>query len=194
MFDHEATYERICLIDDAVYIAKYADEKSCNDLYGYTPKDNLKHQNEWTPTGAKFQIPYVFKTLFSHEELKFEDYTVTKSVTTAMYLKYGDVYKFVGKVGNFMPVIENNKFKLIGGELVRENVTKEGNVKYDSVTGTKKKGGKDGAYLWIESEDVKDAPFELEYDDYIDKSYFLSLVDDAVISISELGNIDEFIN
>ena len=194
VFDHEATYERICLIDDAVYIAKYADEKTCNDLYGYTPKDNHKHPNEWTATGAKFQIPYVFKTLFSHEELTFEDYTVTKSVTTAMYLKYGDVYKFVGKVGNFMPVIENNKFKLIGGELVRENVTKDGNIKYDSVTGTKKKGGKDGAYLWIESEDIKNAPFEMEYDDYIDKSYFLSLVDDAVISISELGNIDEFIN
>lgn len=194
VFDHEATYERICLIDEAVYIAKYADEELCKKLYGYAPKKNVKNQNEWTATGTKFQIPYVFKTLFSHENLEFEDYTVTKSVTTAMYLKYGDAVKFVGKVGNFIPIIENNKFKLLGGELVRENVDKNGNTKYDSVTGTKKKGGKDGAYLWIESEDVKDLPFKIEYDDYIDKSYFLALVDDAVVSIAEFGNVDEFIN
>lgn len=194
VFDHEATYERMCLIDEAVYIAKYADVKSCEKMYGYAPKDNKKHQNEWTATGTKFQIPYVFKTLFSGEPLEFEDYTVTKSVTTAMYLKYGDVVKFVGKVGNFMPVLEDNKYGLYGGELVRENVDKNGNVKYDSVTGTKKKGGKDGAYLWIESEDVRDLPFKLEYDDYIDKSYFLALVDDAVISIAEFGSVDEFIN
>lgn len=194
VFDHEATYERICLIDEAVYIAKYASVEKCNDLYGYAPKKNVKNQNKWTATGTKFQIPYVFKTLFSHEPLEFEDYTVTKSVTTAMYLKYGDTVKFVGKVGNFMPIIQNNKCNLIGGELVRENIDKNGNIKYDSVTGTKKKGGKDGVHLWIESEDVKDLPFKIEYDDYIDKSYFLSLVDDAVASIGEFGNVDEFIN
>lgn len=194
VFDHEATYERICLIDEAVYIAKYASEELCNKLYGYAPKKNIKNQNKWTATGTKFQIPYVFKTLFSHEELEFEDYTVTKSVTTAMYLKYDDTIKFVGKVGNFIPILEKNKYNLLGGELVRENVDKNGNVKYDSVTGTKKKGGKDGAYLWIESEDIRDLPFKMEYDDYVDKSYFLALVDDAVVSIAEFGDVDKFIN
>jgi len=194
VFDHEATYERICLVNESVYIAKYASEELCNKLYGYSPKDNSKHQNEWTATGTEFQVPYIFKTLFSNEELEFSDYTVTKSVTTAMYLKYGDEVKFVGKVGNFIPILQNNKYNLIGGELVRENIDKSGNVKYDAVTGTKKKGGKDEVYLWIESEDIRNLPFKIEYDDYVDKSYFLSLVDDAVSSIAEFGSVDEFID
>ena len=39
-FEHEATYERMCLVNDAVYIAKYADEETCMRLYGYFPGDN----------------------------------------------------------------------------------------------------------------------------------------------------------
>ena len=53
-FEHEATYDRMCLVNDAVYIAKYKDGK-------------------WTATGTQFQIPYVFKKLFSGEEIAFED-------------------------------------------------------------------------------------------------------------------------
>lgn len=52
-FEHEATYERMCLVNDAVYIAKYKDGK---------------HAGEWTATGTQFQIPYVFKKLFSREK------------------------------------------------------------------------------------------------------------------------------
>ena len=48
-FEHEATYEKMCLVNDAVYIAKYKDGK---------------HAGEWTATGTEFQVPYVFKTLF----------------------------------------------------------------------------------------------------------------------------------
>ena len=54
-FEHEATYEKMCLVNDAVYIAKYADT------------------GEWTATGAQFAVPYVFKTLFSHEKIDFDD-------------------------------------------------------------------------------------------------------------------------
>ncbi len=70
-FEHEATYDRICLVNDAVYIAKYKDGK---------------HAGEWTATGTQFQIPYVFKKLFSREEIAFEDMCETKSVSTALYL------------------------------------------------------------------------------------------------------------
>ena len=42
-FEHEATYDRMCLVNDAVYIAKYKDGK---------------HAGEWTATGTQFQVPY----------------------------------------------------------------------------------------------------------------------------------------
>ena len=70
-FEHEATYERMCLVNNAVYIAKYLDGK---------------HAGEWTATGTQFQVPYVFKTLFTHEPLCFNDMCETKSVTSALYL------------------------------------------------------------------------------------------------------------
>lgn len=85
-FEHEATYERMVLVNDAVYIAKYASEEDCKNLYGYAPKDNRKHPHQWTATGAEFQIPYIFKTLFSKEDLDIWDYQVIKEVTGKMYI------------------------------------------------------------------------------------------------------------
>lgn len=85
-FEHEATYDRMCLVNDAVYIAKYKDSEECQRLYGYIPGDNKKKGGKWTATGTQFQIPYVFKKLFSKEEILFEDMCETKSVTSALYL------------------------------------------------------------------------------------------------------------
>lgn len=97
-FAHEATYERICLVDKAQYIAKYASPEKCMELYGYVPEENEKHKQElayddkgnyigpWTATGTLFQIPYVFKTLFSKEKIEFDDLCEIKQVKTAMYL------------------------------------------------------------------------------------------------------------
>lgn len=93
-FEHEATYSQMCLVNDAVYIAKYATVEICNKLYGKeyveqsndTLKDNKKHPGTWTATGTQFQVPYVFKTLFSKEPIEFEDMCETKSVTSSLYL------------------------------------------------------------------------------------------------------------
>lgn len=85
-FEHEATYDRMCLVNDAVYIAKYKDADECQKMYGYVPGDNKKKGGTWTATGTQFQIPYVFKKLFSKEEIVFEDMCETKSVSTALYL------------------------------------------------------------------------------------------------------------
>lgn len=85
-FDHEATYDRMCLVNDAVYIAKYKDPDECQKMYGYIPKNCRKYPNQWTATGTQFAVPYVFKTLFSKEPLKFNDFCETKSVTTTLYL------------------------------------------------------------------------------------------------------------
>ena len=85
-FEHEATYDRMCLVNDAVYVALYMDANTCADRLGYIPSDNAKYSGEWSATGKQFQIPYVFKTLFSHEPLEFKDLCVTNAVTTALYL------------------------------------------------------------------------------------------------------------
>ncbi|MDE6020533.1 MAG: hypothetical protein K2H01_06030 [Ruminococcus sp.] len=105
-FEHEATYDRMCLVNDAVYIARYATIEKCHDLYGkeYVEhskdicKENKKHPYAWTATGTQFQVPYVFKTLFSKESIDFEDLCETKSVSSALYLdmneKLPDVSKY----------------------------------------------------------------------------------------------------
>ena len=70
-FEHEATYDRMCLVNDAVYIAKYKDGKEAG---------------QWTATGTQFAVPYVNKKLFTKEDILFEDMCETKSVNTALYL------------------------------------------------------------------------------------------------------------
>jgi len=184
-FEHEATYDRMCLVNDAVYIAKYKDGK---------------HAGEWTATGTQFQVPYVFKKLFSKEPILFEDMCETKSVTTALYLKHndpdeevtmidpttgeemvvkkGDTPEFIGRVGLFCPI----KPECGGRELLRESKDKDGNVKYGAVTGTK-------GYHWLEAEVVK----TLGKENDIDRSYYDRLVDDAVDSISKYGDFEWFV-
>ena len=93
-FEHEATYDRMCLVNDAVYVAKYATVEKCESLYGrdyvQSSGDVLsgckEHPGKWTATGTQFQVPYLFKRLFSHEDIGFDDMCETKSVTSALYL------------------------------------------------------------------------------------------------------------
>lgn len=192
-FEHEATYERMCLVNDAVYIAKYKDGK---------------HVGEWTATGTQFQIPYVFKKLFSRELIAFEDMCETKSVSSSLYLDMneglpdvneyekkrdllikesadipeellqkiatGHSYHFVGKVGQFCPI----KPGAGGGLLMRE---KDG--KYYAATGTK-------GYRWLESEMVR----ELGKIDDIDRRYYENLANEAVETISKYGDYEWFVS
>ena len=201
-FEHEATYDRMCLVNDAVYICKYKGGK----------KDG-----KWDATGTQFQIPYVFKTLFSKEPIEFEDMCETKSVTSSLYLdmnenlpdvsdlekelaklntklRKGEIlekeyevqaavleeqiakghdYQFVGRVGNFCPILPGHG----GGLLVRE---KDG--KYYAATGSK-------GFRWLESETVRGANEE-----FIDRSYYNNLVDDAVATINNYGDFEWFVS
>ena len=182
-FEHEATYEKMCLVNNAVYIAKYAKKEYCMTAYGYIPEKNEKHESEWTATGAEFQRPYVFKTLFSKEPIEFKDYWETKEVSTAMYLDMNESlpqgehnFKFIGKFGCFCPVTSG------GGELVAERVDK-GIKKYVSVTGTK-------GYRWLETNTI--AENNLEY--CIDISYYRAMVDSVISHISEFVAFDEFVD
>jgi hypothetical protein len=185
-FEHECTYEKMCLVNDAVYIAKYASKEWCENTYGYIPGENMESAGQWTATGAQFAVPYVFKRLFSREEIIFDDLCETKEVKTALYLDTNENlpegehdYRFIGKVGRFCPV----KPGCGGGELLREGKDKEGNLKYSSATGAK-------GYLWLESEMVK----EFGKEDHIDRSYYDKLVDAAVDTISKYGDFEQFIS
>lgn len=193
-FEHEATYDRMCLVNDAVYIAKYATVKHCCELYGeeYVNsikdicKENKKHPGSWTATGTQFQIPYVFKTLFSKEPIVFSDICETKSVSTALYLDMNEnlgegehVYQFVGKVGLFCPMIPGAG----GGELLRDGKDKQGNQKFSNATGAK-------GYRWMEAEMVEN----LKLHDKVDRSYYDNLVNDAIVDISAYGDFEWFVS
>ena len=105
-FEHEATYDRMCLVNDAVYVARYASVKKCNELYGYVPGDCKRHEKEWTATGTQFQIPYVFKTLFSKEGITFDDKIETKAVTSALYLDMNEALPDVTENENELVKLE----------------------------------------------------------------------------------------
>ena len=206
-FEHEATYDRMCLVNDAVYVAMYSDGR-------------------WTATGAQFQQSYVFKTLFSHEPITFEDLCETKAVTTALYLDMNEklephkdaekeladrakirkkdgfdeesiVYVnpvFEGKTDEEVKAITDLGHNYIfvgrvgqfcpikkgfgGGLLVRE---KDG--KYYSAASSK-------GYRWLESEMVK----SLGKEDAIDRSYYDRLVEEAINDISKYGDYEWFVD
>lgn len=177
VFEFEACYDRICQLNDADYIARYKDAEWCEKTFGFVPGDNAEHAGQWTVTGAKFAVPYVFKTLFTKEPLEFADFCETKAVKSAIYLDKNENlpegehdYQFVGKVGLFCPI----KPGCGGGVLVREAKDAEGNTKYDSVTGTLKTDKI--PYRWLEAEYVQ----TLGKEDDIDKSYFKSMVDSVI--------------
>ena len=171
-FEHEATYEKMCLVNDAVYIAKY-------DSQGIRNKGGI-HANEWTATGKQFQVPYVFKTLFSDESIEFEDLCETYSVSTSMYLDMNEGlgpdehnYVFVGRVGQFCPILPGHG----GGELKSER-----DGKFNFVQGCK-------GYRWLESELVKQRNLMSD----IDRSYYNVLVTKAIDAISKFGDFEKFV-
>ena len=205
-FEHEATYDRMCLVNDAVYIAKYKDGK---------------HAGEWTATGTQFQVPYVFKTLFSKEDIAFEDMCETKSVSSSLYLDMNENLPDVGiletereklwkkindpkrinedmknecdrieeltseidKGHNYIFIGKVGSFCPIkegcgGGLLMRE---KDG--KYYAATGSK-------GYRWLESEMVKELSKEAD----INRSYYDNMVSNAVDTISQYGDFEWFVS
>jgi len=175
-FEHEATYEKICLVNGSTYIAKYADGP-----HEYELPTGEKVNTEWTATAAQFQQPYVFKTLFSHTPIVFKDMCETKEVKGALYLDFNEGlpegehdYRFIGKVGEFCPMVKGCG----AGELLRF-----ADDKYSAAVGTK-------GYRWMEAELVE----KLNKQKDIDKSYYTKLVDEAVKDISQYDDFEWFVS
>nr|DAS51775.1 MAG TPA: DNA polymerase [Caudoviricetes sp.] len=76
-FEHEHTYKRMALINNAVYIAQLEDDS-------------------WSPVGAEYANTYLLKRVWTKEELVDRDFFITKQSKGHIYL--GD--EFVGKVGS----------------------------------------------------------------------------------------------
>lgn len=177
LFETEDEFEKLCLVNNAVYCAK--------DISG-----------TWHATGAQFAEPTVFKSLgmipmkldhfkdvFDSPEMNFDDFCVTKAVTTALYLDKNENlpegehdYQFVGKVGQFVPIRHGKG----GADLLR--ISNDG-TKYSFPSGCK-------GYKWMEAEVCKSMGKEGD----IDHGYFDKLVDDAKESISEYGDLDWFLS
>lgn len=155
-FEHETTYDKFCLVNDAVYIARTGDK--------------------WDAVGAQFQHPYVYKTLFTKEDISFDDLCETKQVSQgSIYLELDhnrpaaldSDKQFIGRIGRFVPVKESTAG---GGILWRVKDDKQ-----YAVTGTK-------GYFWAEAYVAKALPKSA-----IDYSYFESLVEKARDTIEFYG-------
>lgn len=176
-FEHENTYDKFCLVNDAVYIAREGDR--------------------WDAVGAQFQHPYVFKSLFSGEVLSRNDFLETKQVSKgAIYLdtdpdrpmtlavqteegvtegyshpKEVPGLVFIGRIGRFVPVVD-------GGVLYR---IAPDNRHY-AATGTKDYRWKEASHI-VTDDDLNE----------IDMGYFEGLAFAAREKINQYVDFNEFI-
>lgn len=210
-FEHEATYDKMCLVNNAVYIAKY---------------DN----GEWTATGKQFAVPYVYKTLFTKEQILFEDMCETFSVSKGdLYLDYNEKLPDVSEYEELKSVrlkypdwttlgLEScrkadkllNKFKDITDEELDAIINKGhalsfvgrvgqftpvlpgngGGELYRVYNGKLYAASGSTGYRWFESEKIKG----LDLPSIIDRSFYDKLVEDAKAEISKYGDFEWFVS
>ena len=211
-FEHEATYERMCLVNDAVYIARYADGEHDFEL-----PTGEKVKTAWTATGTQFQVPYVFKKIFSKSDLVFKDFVETKQVQTALYL---DMNENLPDVEDLEKKAKKVRHDMIAGkiteddaqaqlDILNEEISKGHSYKFVGRVGAfcpmvdgvgagllvSEKDGKFGfatgakGYRWLEASDVKD-----KLENKIDLRYFNKLVDDAKDNMSKHGDVEWFLD
>jgi hypothetical protein len=221
-FEHEATYDKICQINDADYIARYKEASWCEQHYGYVPGDNQDHEWQWTVTGAQFAVPYVFKKLFSKEEISFDDLCETKSVAKGVI--YLDMNEDLPDVSEYEKEKEKLLKRINDPSRLSENMTAECN-RIEELTSLIDDGhnyifvgkvgrfcpikpGCNGGILYRENEGKyfavtgtkgyrwleSELVQELGRENDIDKSYYENLANEAVESIAEYGDYEWFVS
>lgn len=170
-FETEHTWNRLCLIDDAQFIG----------LHDYDDPDS---PFTWDATGKKFQVPYIYKSLFTHEPIAFQDMCETFTVNAgALHLVFDEgtdkeVDKYIGRVGQFTPVLTGK-----GAHLYRVN-----DGKRYAASGSTNKETKE-RYDWLESKEV----FNNHLEGIINKSFYISKCNDAIDTLNKFGNYDQFV-
>jgi predicted DNA-binding protein YlxM (UPF0122 family) len=201
-FEHEATYDRMCLVNNAVYIAKYATVEQCERMYGYVPGDIYDEGGKWTATGTQFQVPYVFKKLFTRESIVFEDMCETKEVKgSAIYLDMNETLPDVSAYENELKKLRKDDIQHSRQETLMDLIEQGHDLHFVGRIGSfcpvkpgcgggelvrdarddkgnVKYDSVNGAngYRWLEAEMVKTLGKEAD----IDRSYYDALVDAAV--------------
>lgn len=205
-FEVESIYDRICLVNDAVYIAQCSEDACNGDEAG-----------KWTATGAQFQHPYVFKTLFSQEKVEFADLCETRQVKTDIWLDMNEGMEDVTQYEKELLKIEKKlKTDPFSDELISERdklkeliakghnyqfigrvglfcpilpgkgggllMRKGTDNKYTSVSGSK-------GYRWLEASRVA----ELNYQENIDMGYFRDLASVAMETVDKFGSFEQFV-
>lgn len=217
-FEHEATYDKICLVNKAVYIA--------HESYGEDAEDG----HPWVATGAQFAVPYVYKTLFSREEITFEDCCQTFQVRVgALHLDKNELLPSVVEEEKQRDKL-NTAIKKLEKSGDTEDPTYETLVRTRTSLGEKikegheyqfigrvgqftpiKDGRKGGKLMVVKSQEDVDAGIEkpssasgadgyrwlesmtvkkLGLEDAIDTSYFDRLVDEAIDEIEKYVDIE----
>lgn len=213
-FETEAEFSKFCLVNDAVYIAKFKepeiDKKTGKEIW-------------WTATGKQFAVPYVFKKLFSHEKIDFADLCETFQVTSSLYLDMNedlmDVTEFEAKYDKLQKEYKKNnstpdaKDILKSMDALKPKIADGHNYHYIGKIGlfTPVKPGVGGGllvreakdkegnikydsasgakgYRWLESETVK----SLKLEKSIDRSFYDAQVDTAIETISQFGDFEQF--
>jgi hypothetical protein len=185
-FEHETTYKKFCLVNDAVYIAAAVIPASPDQNHNGN-KDAWKLK--WEAVGAQFQHPYVFKKLFSKEPIERQDLYETKQVGKgAIHIDFESVrnpdnktkgtdgLQFIGRIGRFLPVTAES-----GGGILYRVAEVEGEMRRYAVSGTK-------GYLWMESNVAESLGNAVE----VDQSYFEMLLRQAYAAIEKHGDADAF--
>ena len=198
-FETEHTFQKYVLVNDAVYIGKDGDE--------------------WVAVGAQFQVPYVYKSLFTHESITFDDMCETKQVTTTLYLDMNENLPDVKDLEKQVDKLEKNKKKYNGHLLrvidddiskLKEEIKKGHDYHFVGRIGLfcPIKPGCGGGilvreqddkfnsvtgtkgYRWLESDMVKN----LKMENCVDRSYYDNLVNDAIDAIAKYGDYEWFVS
>lgn len=207
-FEWETTYDCMTLVNDSVYIARY-DENGIRNKGG-------KKAGQWTATGKQFAVPYIFKTLFTHEDLVFEDLCETFSTMTSIYLDVNEKLEDVTTYEKELSKLDRNDPSAQARiDILKEKIARGHNYCFVGRTGQfcPMKPGCGGGYLyrsgtnkygevsysalsgtsgrrWMESENVK----KLGLEDKIDMTYFEELATKAVEAIEKYGVFEWFVN
>ncbi len=213
-FETEAEFEKYCLINDAVYVAKTKEGK-------------------WIAVGKEFQVPYVFKSLFTHEPIEFKDMCETFAVSKGeIYLDMNEKFPDFDKVEVWEKELERKAKRVKDYETGNDkNLPKSFNYEQTKAEVSQLKerledahnyifvgrvgqftpiqfGNNAGGlfrihegkayatpgskgYRWLESSVVKDNPKLIKA---IDKSYYEKLVNEAVDDISQFGDYEWFVS
>lgn len=212
VFEYECHYDRICLVNKSAYIARYSDNQV-----------NGKKAGQWTATAKQFQVPYVFKTLFSKEPIIFDDLCEVKEVRTgALYLDMNENLpimdgpekelawrnKVIGGNSDYIGY-KDPAFKNVSDDELRNMISKAHNYVFVGRVGQfcPIKPGCGGGELVVKRNDKyssaagakgyrwleSDTVRNLHNEANVDRSYYTKLVDEAVEDISQYGDFEAFV-